>query len=323
MDILCIGEMLADIIVTPVFDVTFDNDCTPVEQIIIKPGGDAFNNSIDLAKLGHDVIYVGRIGNDAIGDYLLKAGIQAGVCMDYIVPSPNPHAKMNILIDKHGDRSFFYFPGTSAEFCFEDINLTLLNHCKIIEVGGTFHLPRFDGPGTARLFKEAQNRNVITSMDVTKDFTGRWNEIIYPCYPYLDYFLPSIEQAELIAGTSQPEEIADNFLAQGVKNVVIKLGKKGCYFKNKQKSFYCSCYLVQAVETTGAGDAFVSGFLTGVLKNLPEEQCVTLGTACSAFAVQAVGATTGVPDYETLQKFICSSPALEITYLDSTIKKFN
>lgn len=314
MDILCVGEMLADIIVMPVTDVAFDNDCTPVEQIMIKPGGDAFNSSIDFAKLGHDVTYIGRIGNDAIGDYLLKTGKEAGICMDYAVRSSGPHAKMNILINEHGDRSFFYFPGTSAEFCMDDIDLTLLNYCKIIEVGGTFHLPAFDGKGAARLFKEARKRNVVTSMDVTKDFTGRWGDTIYPCYPYLDYFLPSIEQAELIAGYSRPDRIADYFLSHGVKNIVIKLGSEGCYFKNDSKSFYCSCYPVPVAETTGAGDAFVSGFLTGVLKKMPEEQCVTLGTACSAHAVQAVGATTGIPDYETLLEFIDHSPALKITY---------
>lgn len=314
MDILCIGEMLADVLVRPVSDVKFDNDCTIVDEILLKPGGDSFNNSIDLAKLGNRVCYVGRLGSDGIGDYLLKEGLAAGIDMSHIVRSPNPHAKMNILIDSRGNRSFLYYPGTSAELCLNDIDLSLLDRCRLLTVGGTFHLPRLDGAGTAALFKEAKKRGVITAMDVTKDFSNRWNEIISPCYPYLDYFLPSIEQAELIAGTSDEKKIADFLLDGGVGNVAIKLGTRGCYFKNRDTDFYCDCYHVPVAETTGAGDAFVSGFLTGVLKGYEPERCVRLGTACSAQVVQCIGASTGMKDLAAIEEFMRNQPPLHITY---------
>ena len=58
MDILCVGEMLADVLVHPVQNIHFNNDCTVVNEITIKPGGDSFNNSIDLAKLGNNVCYI-------------------------------------------------------------------------------------------------------------------------------------------------------------------------------------------------------------------------------------------------------------------------
>ena len=143
-----------------------------------------------------------------------------------------------------------------------------MRQCKILQLSSTFHLPNFDGAnGAASLLKMAQEIGVITSMDVTKDPTGRWNEILSPCYPYLDYFLPSEEQAMLLAGTEDVEAMADFFLKGGVKCVVIKLGSRGCFCKTAQLSFYCGCYDVPVVETTGAGDAFVAGFLSGVLRN--------------------------------------------------------
>ena len=291
MDVLCIGETLVDIITHPVSNTFFNNDSTNVQEILLKTGGDALNNSVDLAVIGNSVTYVGRIGSDE-----------------------TPHGKMNILIDEEGNRAFYYFPGVSREFTSADVDLSLLRQCKILQLSSTFHLPNFDGAnGAASLLKMAQEIGVITSMDVTKDPTGRWNEILSPCYPYLDYFLPSEEQAMLLAGTEDVEAMADFFLKGGVKCVVIKLGSRGCFCKTAQLSFYCGCYDVPVVETTGAGDAFVAGFLSGVLRNGSMEDCVRLGAAASAHVIQCVGANTGIRDLKTLLAFIGTHP-LEIRY---------
>ena len=315
MDFLCVGEMLADIIVHPVKDILFESECSIVDEIAIYGGGDAFNNAVNLSRLGNEVSYIGRVGKDVIGEYLVRKGQEEGIGMDDVAYSDTAlHTKMTILLSESGKRSFLYYPGTSAEFCYEDVDLSLLNDCKVLQIGGTFHLPKFDGEGAAKLLKAAQEKGVITSMDVTKDFSGRWNEIIEPCYPYLDYFLPSIEQAELIAGTSNVKEVAQFFIDRGVKQVVVKVGKDGTYCKTTEKSFWCNSYEVPVAETTGAGDAFVAGFLTGVIKGFIIEDCVELGTATAAFAVQAIGATAGMRDYETIQKFIDSAERLVRQY---------
>ena len=315
MKVLCVGELMVDIIVHPVEKVSFDNDAEQVEAITVKSGGDANNNAIDLVKLGNQVYYVGRVGNDVLADYVLGIAKKQGVNVDYVRRSPSAEQpKSLILINSERNRTFLQYPGSSAEFCFEDIDLSLLDQVDALQIGGTFHLPSFDGVGAAKLLRLAQEKGVITSMDVTKDPTGRWNEIIAPCYPYLDYFLPSIEQAECIAKTSDEREIADFLLARGVKTVVIKMGSRGCYYKSGDQAFYCDCYRVPVAETTGTGDAFVAGFLTAVSKGLSPEDCVRLATATSAHAVQAFGATEGVPDYETVQAFIDARPPLTFSY---------
>lgn len=314
MDVLCVGETLTDIITRPVSSVSLNNDSTSVQEILFRTGGDALNNAVDLSVIGNSVAYAGRIGSDMCGDYILDTCKKAGVDMSHVVRSDTPHGKMNILIDQQGNRAFFYYPGVSAEFTIADVDSSLLRQCRVLQLGSTFHLPNFDGAnGAASLLKMAQEIGVITSMDVTKDPTGRWNEILSPCYPYLDYFLPSEEQAMLLAGTEDVEAMADFFLEGGVKCVVIKLGSRGCFCKTAQLSFYCGCYDVPVVETTGAGDAFVAGFLSGVLRNGSMEDCVRLGTAASAHVIQCVGANTGIRDLKTLLAFIGTHP-LEIRY---------
>lgn len=316
MDILCVGDMLADLIIREINqDVVFNNTATPIEEVAIKTGGDALNNSIDMSILGNKVAVVGRLGSDMFGDYLYKIGTEKGVDMSHCIRCEDkPQTKSVILMRKGGDRKFYYYAGSNDEFVFEDIDLSLLDQCRILQMGGTFHFPNFDGEkGTLPLLKEAKARGVITSMDVNTDFTGRWNETIECCYPYLDYFMPSLEQAVLITKKEDPREMADFFLERGVKTAVIKMGSQGCYAKNQEgEAFSCSCYNVPVVETTGAGDAFVSGFLTSVLKGKTLKECVTFATATSAHVVQAVGTTTGMRDYETISKFIEEMPPLTI-----------
>ena len=314
MKILCAGEMLADILVHPVERVKLQNETCQVREIRITHGGDANNNAVDLVKLGHQVIYLGRVGCDDMGDYVLSLAKKAGICMDHAVRSDTAaQAKSLILISPDGDRTFLQELGTSAEFCFEDCDLSLLDEADLMQIGGAFHLPRFDGEGSAALLKAARDRGVVTSMDVTSDRTGKWRGILDPCYPWLDYFLPSVEQASLIAGTESPRAIADFFLDRGVKNVAVKLGSRGAYFKNRETAFYAGTYRgLNIVETTGAGDAFCAGFLTGVGERLSPAECITLGTACSAFVIQAAGATAGMRDLKTIRNFIQSQPPIDI-----------
>lgn len=314
MKVLCAGEMLVDIIVRPVERVAFQNDTCQVEDIRITSGGDANNNAVNLAKLGHQVTYLGRTGCDEMGEYVVKLASAAGVDMSHTVRSRTAaQTRSLILADPRGDRTFLQYPGTSAEFCLEDCDLALLEDADLLQIGGAFHLPRFDGAGCAELLRVAREKGVVTSMDVTSDRTGRWKGILDPCYPYLDYFLPSIEQASMIAGTEDPRAVAEFFLDRGVKNVAVKLGSRGAYFRNAETAFYAGTYSgLQIVETTGAGDAFCAGFLTGVGEGLPPEGCITLGTACSAFAIQAIGATAGMRDLDTVRSFIRSKPPLDI-----------
>ena len=314
MRVLCAGEMLADIVVCPVSPILLQNDTHFVKQIQFVSGGDSNNNAINFAKLGHSVVYMGRIGCDILGDFVLQQAQAAGIDMRHAVRSQNaPQSKSLILIGPDGNRTFLQCPGTSDEFCFEDCDLSILDHVDLLQIGGALHLPRFDGEGAMRLLRAAKERGIITSMDITTNRSNRWQGILDPCYQYLDYFLPSIEQAAKVSGLQTPEEIAGFFLSRGVKNVVVKNGHLGSYFQNAHTAFYAGIYHgIHVVETTGAGDAFCAGFLTGVGLQLPPKSGVTLGTACSSFAIQAVGATTGMRDLETIQEFVRTHPPLEI-----------
>jgi sugar/nucleoside kinase (ribokinase family) len=315
MKVLCVGEMVVDILVHPVGEVTFANDSSIVDSVTITSGGDAMNNAINLARLGNDVTYAGRVGNDVLALFLVDLAANEGVNMNHVVYSKEtPQTKSIILVNKDRDREFFFFPGVSQEFSFSDIDLSLLDDCECVQIGGTYHLPRFDGEETAKLLHFAHTKGVITSLDICKSFAGTWN-IIDPCFPQLDYFIPSIEQAACIAGTADPRQMARYFLNRGARHVAIKLGEKGCYYRDRKTAFFCTPFAVPVAETTGAGDAFVAGFLTALGKGYDIEYSIFMASAASAFAIQSIGSTTGMKDFETLRRFVEErKEEIEVTY---------
>ena len=117
--------------------------------------------------------------------------------------------------------------------------------------------------------------------------------------------MPSVEEAEQMLGTRQPEALAKRFKELGVKNVVIKLGSKGCYVEPAgEEGRYFSSLSVPCVDTSGAGDAWCAGFLTGLVKKMSVWDAAMLGNVVGAMCITQVGTSDGIADYETTMKFI-------------------
>ena len=118
----------------------------------------------------------------------------------------------------------------------------------------------------------------FTVMDTAWDPTGRWMKGVEAALPYLDLFMPSIEEAQKIAGKEDFDDIADVFFAKGVKNVIIKAGKKGAYIREGGKEgYFAPTYLsIKPTDTTGAGDSFCAGFLAGLAQDFDFEKSAKL-----------------------------------------------
>lgn len=313
--VLCVGEMMADLVAYPIGPVLLESDYHAMDRFWVKTGGDAHNNAVDLVRLGYDVTYIGRVGCDLFAESCLASLQAEGVDASRVVRSRTAEqAKSLILMGEGGTRTFYQNFGSSGEFCFEDIDLSVLDQVSLLLIGGTFHMQRFDGEGAVRLLKLAKERGVTTSLDVTMDRSGRWNSLLEPYYSYLDYFMPSIEQAVEITKRERFPEMADFLLDRGVKNVIIKAGTQGSYFQNRETALSCGCYHVDSVaDTTGAGDAFVAGFLAARGRGFSVEDCMVFATACSAHVIREVGAVTGMRSFDEILEFVRREPRPEIT----------
>lgn len=209
-----------------------------------------------------------------------------------------------VMVHPGGERSFIHYLGANAQFCEDDINTELIKKCQILHIAGFFLLPGLDGYSVASLLKKAKDTGIITSLDTVWDAKGRWMELLESCLPYLDIFLPSIEEARMITGKKKEGEIAKILIDKGVKIVALKMEKEECYIRTKSEKIRIPAYSIEAIDTTGAGDAFVAGFLTGILKGWSIEGAGHLANAAGALSTTAIGATDGLTSLEKTLKFM-------------------
>lgn len=307
--VACVGILVADAIVEPVTKFPEKGILEKVNSITMHNGGNAMTASINLRKIGVESTMVGMVGNDMFGEFLKGRLRDAGVDTSGLKVSDKAQTSASVLmIDPGtGERSFFHCVGANGVFSESDINYDAVDNCDMVFVTGSFIMDTFDGEETMKFLKRCKEMGKTTFLDVCWDASGRWGELIDMSMPYIDYFMPSIDEAVCIAKEEDPEKIADVFVSRGAKNVIIKLGSKGSYLRKEGESkgtVYPPFYIENPVDTTGAGDSFCSGFLAAYAMGKPVEECMVFANATGAHCVMATGATTGIKPYADIMKFI-------------------
>ena len=122
--------------------------------------------------------------------------------------------------------------------------------------------------------------------------------------PMIDYITPNEDEARYYTGKDTPEEMAQGFLDRGVKNVIVKLGAKGCYYRGTEGSISLPTCEIHAVDATGAGDNFVAGFACELLRGSTVEDALRFANACGAICTTAVGAATALKSREQVLAFL-------------------
>lgn len=306
--VACVGILVADVIVEPVIAYPEKGVLEKVNSITVHNGGNAMTASINLRKLGVESKMVGMVGNDMFGQFLRERLQKADVDTRGLKTSDKDQTSASVLmIDKNAERSFFHCVGTNAVFGIDDIDFDIIKECDIVFVTGTFLLTHFDGGETMEFLKKCKKMGKTTMLDVCWDANGNWGRLLDMCMPYIDYLMPSIDEAVCIAGKEDPDEIADVFNKNGAKNVIIKLGSKGSYLRKdgeKKGQIFPPFYIDNPVDSTGAGDSFCSGFIASFARGNTPEECMVFANAVGAMSVMEKGATSGTKSYEETLEFI-------------------
>lgn len=307
--ILVVGNVCFDLIAKPIDRFPEKGSLVPVEQLELHSGGCAVNTANALAKLGVPVRVVGKVGDDIFGNFLLEDLKANGVNIRYVVATDQALTSTTfVVVSSDGERSFFHFEGSNADFRLEDVDLASLEDAQIMHIAGELAMPQFDGQPTADLLRQAKEAGLTTSLDTSWDKRGRWLSALQPCFPYLDVFLPSLAEAKMITGESDVGRMGDFVMEQGVKMLGLKLGSQGCYLRSQEEELTIPAYQVECQDTTGAGDCFAAGFLTGLRQGWDLETTGKFALAVGALCVTALGATTAVPALAQVQEFINRTP---------------
>ncbi len=304
-DIICMGLIVSDVIIKPVLKFPKKGKLELVSNIQLHTGGCALNTAFVLSKLGVKTGIIGKIGNDGFGEFILKRLKEMKIeTKNLIIDKNSSTSTTAVLVSEDGERSFLHSTGANSTLSEKDINFEAMKGCKILHIGGTFLMKSIEGKPLSRVLKKAKEMNIITSVDTCWDPSGKWEKLINPLLKHTDIFLPSYDEAVMISHKKKPKEIADVFLSQGPKIVVIKMGRKGCFIKDQRQTYEIPAFKIKVVDTTGAGDAFVGGFLAGYLKGWNLKQIGIFANAVGALCASSLGAFSGILNFSDTINFI-------------------
>jgi sugar/nucleoside kinase (ribokinase family) len=297
-DVVCLGILVADVIARRVDELPPRGSLGLVEGISLRGGGCALNTASVLVRLGLSASVVGKVGADPFGDFVLGLLDERGVERSGVLRDPNvPTSSSVVLVDSEGERTFLHLPGANGHLRSEELDEAVLFSGRVLHVAGALVMPELDGESTAGVLERAHARGLVTSLDTVWDATGGWERVL-PSLPFVDLFVPSLGEAAAISGEQEPQAAAAWLRERGVGTVALKLGARGCYVARDGFEDFVPAPAVEAVDSTGAGDAFAAGFLYGSLAGWPLQRAAVFANAAGALATTAVGAVEGVAGLE-------------------------
>lgn len=291
-DVVCLGILVADVVARPVEELP-RGALALMDEVSLHGGGCALNTATGLTRLGLDVAVAGRVGDDPLGDFLVRLLDDRGIDRTAVVRAPAPTAATVVLIDDRSERTFLHTPGANAELRAEKLDRDSLFAGRALHVAGALVMPALDGEPTVSLLADARARGILTSLDTVYDATGCWHRV-HGCLPYLDLITPSLTEAREISKQADARSAAAWLRDRGVREVAITLGRDGSYVVGPDFEGHMPACRVVAVDGTGAGDAFAAGLLYGKLAGWPLERSSRLANSAGALATTAVGATEGL-----------------------------
>jgi sugar/nucleoside kinase (ribokinase family) len=262
------------------------------EKPHIVPGGSACNTVVGVGKLGGSARFVGKYGKDDLGD-LFENDLKKNNVEPVLFNSDLPTGRVLSIITPDAQRSMFTYLGASAEIQPGDITLECFSGAAIVHIEGYL---LFNRDLIFAALKKAKDSGALISLDlasytVVEESKELLEKIVFD---YVDILIANEDEARVFTGYTDEMKAIES-LSENVDTAVLKVGKRGSYIHNSGKASRIKAIGTgQAVDTTGAGDLWASGFLFGLVNGYPVEKCGELGSACGYEVCQVIGAN--IPD---------------------------
>ncbi|MTB50824.1 ribokinase [Lewinella sp. W8] len=262
-------------------------------EFFLFAGGKGANQAVAAARLGGRVQFVARVGEDLFGQQAIDGFMEEGIDCTFIERDPD-HASGTALItvDGQGENSIVVAPGAN--------DALLPEHLREVDFSDALVLAQLETP-------------VPTILEAARRAAG--GMILNPAparplpeeiYPLLLAITPNETETELLTGVAITEEpgtrdlAANKLLAKGVKHVIITLGAKGAYYSNGEESFIVPAPVVDAVDTTAAGDVFNGALVVALARNYAWREAINYAVKAASIAVTRMGAQASAPREEEL-----------------------
>jgi len=307
---------ILDVLGRHVTEIPPGQNISLLDEIRVTVAGTAGGTAVDLAKLGADVVSIGALGDDEIGSVVRGILRRHGVDTSGLVEKSGVQTSATMLpIRPNGERPALHVMGANAVFSADDVDFDSLSTFDAVHVGGTFLMPTFDGADAARVLEAARAGGAFTTMDVLGVSKPGLDETLRPSLPHLDYFLPNIEEAQLVSGLVSRSDIAEYFLDQGVGTVILKMGADGSSLHRPgEDEILVPAYVVDVVDTTGCGDAYDAGFIWATASGWGLAEAARFASACGSLVATGLGSDAGIKDLESTIAFMNEAPTRPVAH---------
>jgi len=264
------------------------------------PGGSAANVAVGIARLGHGVGFVGKLGDDEHGRLLLRAFEREGVdTRALIVEAGRPTATCFIGVDARGERVIFALPGVSLVETVAELDLEYLRRGRVLYVGPAYA----EVAGAAMAAAHESGATIFYAPG------GAWGAealaYVRPLLARVDVFIVSRREATTLTGQSAPEGAIRVLGEIGPPVVVETLGAQGALVLAGDRLIEVPAFAIPDVrDTTGAGDAFAAGLIAGFLEELDWEAAARMGCAMAALKIRHLGARSGLPGRQQVARWL-------------------
>ncbi len=287
-------------------------ELTQIRALSRAPGGLVPNTGCDIHILDPEipVAAFGAVGDDDDGRFAVAELKRRGLDTAGVVVKPAATSFTDVMSVPGGERTFFTYPGASADWGFADFPFDRVSEGDLVLLGYFLLLAKVDAGDGLRILEELKRRGVETAIDLVSENSDRYG-LVRECLPYVDHLIVNEIEAARIAGVEGDlRDVAAKLLELGVrKRVVIHMPEKGVsLLKDGTWTEALSVKLPRGFikGKTGAGDAYCAGCLVGIFNGLPEREILELGGTAAVGALSAPGAVDGMRSVEELKKLIAT-----------------
>ena len=302
--VICTGMSTLDIPITGFdsFGSSFEN--MTVDSIGMTIGGDAANEAAALTALGIQTKLYTAFSDDNASHAIRMILDSFGIDYSMSPVCPGSASYVSLPVIRHDAERVFITPKPGNPAIEFEPDPDLLSGAAVVTLGSLFTPPYGAQEAAVRVAKRAKANGSVVCADLNYEPSQGSYRVFRGLWPYVDYFFPNRAEGEALTGGRTPEEIAGILLDAGVGNVIVKIGREGCFFMNGTESFIVPPHLIDPLDSTGAGDSFCAGFITGLLEGKDHRECCRYANAAAALCIGHLGASGGIRSRAHLQEVL-------------------
>ena len=271
-------------------------------DFIMVPGGKGANQAVAAAKVGADVYFIAKVGDDVFGEQSLANFKKEGLNTKYVVQTKEaPSGVALIMVDEKGNNSIVVAPGANHKLCPEDVTNAEPDIASCGAVVAQLEIPLETIECAARLANKAGVPFVLDpapARELSPELLGM-----------VDVLTPNETEAQILSGMKVTDQdsaraASEWLLSCGVNTVILTMGAQGFLLADKEKTEFVTARKVQAVDSTAAGDAFTGSLAVGMAQGKTLPEAALFANYVAALSVTKMGAQPSMPTRKEVEDFI-------------------